>query len=505
MFVIAALLIRLAFIVFYRIDSDEPQHLHVAWGWSHGLVQYRDLSDNHFPLLHLLFAPLMRVMPETSSIFLWMRFAIAPFAIASSWLLYTIAKPLLGTRRAAAAAILFSVMPPWLAKSVEFRNDTLWIFFWLAAIALVMSRRPMWAGVAAALCLLASVKALPLLLAHGLAFSSQRRSVSLKRFACGAAIPLAAAAIFLQTQGALRGMLYATLLLNAAVPVLARRRVLQCGAAVLGGVFRHFVAAEDGAMTHLKLVAVWYPIVLAAIWPIVTPRDFLPLVPLASLAIASLDIAPSLAFAAATIASVLFARLWRPADATPAHFVDSAVAITQPDDYVFDLKGETVFRRRPVYPTYEIVGRALTRTGRFADRGPESIAANRCCVAIADAPFIPARTRAFLNEHFIRYGPLRVCGATPRGGAFTIAVPQTYAVVARDPAHIRIDGIPYRGPRFLAAGRHTLIPPNDRVTIIWSGVSAKEDADCKDSHTLAGPSRRSPLCGAVASMAPHTR
>jgi len=28
--------LRLLLIPFYRVDSDEPQHLHVAWGWSQG-------------------------------------------------------------------------------------------------------------------------------------------------------------------------------------------------------------------------------------------------------------------------------------------------------------------------------------------------------------------------------------------------------------------------------------------------------------------------------------
>jgi len=42
----------------YRFDSDEPQHMHVAWGWAHGFIQYRDVFDNHMPLFHLLTAPL---------------------------------------------------------------------------------------------------------------------------------------------------------------------------------------------------------------------------------------------------------------------------------------------------------------------------------------------------------------------------------------------------------------------------------------------------------------
>src|SRR3954467_9455262 len=104
-----------------------PQHLHVVWAWSRRLVQYRDVFDNHFPLLHLLFAPLMRVMPESSAVFLIARFAMLPIALACSYFVYRIAEPLIGERKAAIAAIAFSVMPPWLPKTVEFRNDTLWI------------------------------------------------------------------------------------------------------------------------------------------------------------------------------------------------------------------------------------------------------------------------------------------------------------------------------------------------------------------------------------------
>jgi len=494
----ASLIVRAVFTVLYRIDSDEPQHLHVAWGWSRGLVQYRDLFDNHFPLLHLLFAPLMRVMPESSATFLWMRLAIAPFAIACAWLLFVIGRPIIGARKAAIAAVIFSVMPPWLAKSVEFRNDTLWIFFWLAALALIVGReRPAWlaAGVMAALCILASVKALPLLLAHALAFASQRHPLSLRsiaRVACGAAIPLVAAALFLQTFGAIGDMVYATLLFNASLPVHAARRI--------GGVLAFVVIVPALTLrgpreNHLTLVAIWYPIILLCFWPSLTPRDFLPLVPLASLALASIAFidgrgarrstkaddgrglspswsdrrprlsAPAVLFAAATIASIFYARLWRPADPSRARFVDAAVALTAPNDFVFDLKGDAVFRRRPVFYIYDIVGRALTGNGTLLDRGPEAIVASGCCVAMADFDHMPPRTRAFLNEHFVEHGVLRVCGTTVRDGAFTIAVPQTYAVIARDPSRVTIDGAPYRGPRFLSAGRHTA--NEDGVRVVW--------------------------------------
>src|SRR6266516_6915354 len=40
------IVIRVVNILHYRFDSDEPQHLHVIWGWARGFVQYRDLFDN---------------------------------------------------------------------------------------------------------------------------------------------------------------------------------------------------------------------------------------------------------------------------------------------------------------------------------------------------------------------------------------------------------------------------------------------------------------------------
>ena len=52
-----------------RFDSDEPQHLHVIWGWTRGLIQYRDLLDNHMPLFHIMFAPILGVIGERASTF----------------------------------------------------------------------------------------------------------------------------------------------------------------------------------------------------------------------------------------------------------------------------------------------------------------------------------------------------------------------------------------------------------------------------------------------------
>jgi hypothetical protein len=469
---IAALAARIVFIFLWRIDADEPQHLHIAWAWTRGLVQYRDVFDPHFPLLHLLFAPLLAIVPESSTVLLLARFAILPFAVGCSWLLYKLAQPLIGDRGAAVAAIAFSVMPPWLPKSVEFRNDTLWIFFWLAAALFFVKRRPFLSGVMAALCILASVKALPLLAAHALA--ERRRPAGWPAAVLGGAIPLLAVALFFAAQHALADMFHQTLLFGTSIPVHPARRV--------GGALAFVAIAPVVARTkqsHLAQVALFYPLLLLCFWPKITPREFLPLLPLAALGggqtILSVRtgrwtdriVCPPLVIAAALLASILYARLWRPADHTRQRFLDAAVALTAPGDYVLDMKGDAVFRRRPVSWIYENVRLLI-------DRGPEEIAARGCCVAVRDADLIPPRTRAFLNQHFIDRGTLRVCGAVAKDGAFTTAVPQTYAVIARDPSHVVIDGVPYRGPRFLTAGKHTLTAPEQDVTVIWWRAAIKE-------------------------------
>ena len=45
----------------------------IAWGWTAGLVQYRDIFDNHSPLFHLATAPLLALAGERPDILFTMR------------------------------------------------------------------------------------------------------------------------------------------------------------------------------------------------------------------------------------------------------------------------------------------------------------------------------------------------------------------------------------------------------------------------------------------------
>ena len=84
------IVIRIVNILHYRFDSDEPQHLHVIWGWARGFVQYRDLFDNHMPLFHIAFAPIFGVIGDRATILYEMRFVLLPMYFVAVWCTYKI-------------------------------------------------------------------------------------------------------------------------------------------------------------------------------------------------------------------------------------------------------------------------------------------------------------------------------------------------------------------------------------------------------------------------------
>src|SRR5712691_4197397 len=118
----------------YRFDSDEPQHLHVAWGWTAELLQYRDLFDNHAPLFHMASAPLLRFLGERPDILLFMRAPMVIPWLITSFATFTFARRLYDTRVAVWATLLLNAFPPFFLKSIEYRTDNLWNSFWMLAL-----------------------------------------------------------------------------------------------------------------------------------------------------------------------------------------------------------------------------------------------------------------------------------------------------------------------------------------------------------------------------------
>src|SRR2546428_12209874 len=79
----AGLAVRILYVLHFRVDSDEPQHLHVVWAWANGLLPYRDVFDNHTPLFQALCAPLFKVLGVRPDILIPMRMAMLPIYAAT--------------------------------------------------------------------------------------------------------------------------------------------------------------------------------------------------------------------------------------------------------------------------------------------------------------------------------------------------------------------------------------------------------------------------------------
>jgi Dolichyl-phosphate-mannose-protein mannosyltransferase len=154
---------RIVNMLHYRFDSDEPQHLHVIWGWVHGFVQYRELFDNHMPLFHIALAPIFGLIGERVSILYWMRFMLLPVYFVAAWCTYRIGTLLFSRRVGAWAVILVGFYPGYHFTSLEFRTDNVWVALWLLCVVVLVSGtltvpRAIVAGTLLGLCFAVSMK-----------------------------------------------------------------------------------------------------------------------------------------------------------------------------------------------------------------------------------------------------------------------------------------------------------------------------------------------------------
>ena len=125
-----------------RVNSDEPQHLHVVWAWTRGLLPYRDVFDNHTPLFQLLSAPLFALIGERPEILPLMRLATIPWYALALWCTYRIGRTLFDARTGAWAAVLTALIPSFFILSAQFRTDVGWAPLWLAVIMVTVEGTP---------------------------------------------------------------------------------------------------------------------------------------------------------------------------------------------------------------------------------------------------------------------------------------------------------------------------------------------------------------------------
>ena len=296
----------------YHADSDETQHLHVVWGWTHGLLPYRDVFDNHAPLFQFLCSPLFRLIGERPDILIPMRWAMIPLYFLCLWCVYRCGTLLFSRRLAVWAALLVGAYPTFFSKSTEFRTDDLWTPLWLLSL-LALIRRPLGpmsfflAGLGLGAAFATSMKTSALLISlvfSGLALLAwktiRRMPVAWKKIPTLAAAALAGMAIvpalvivYFAWKGALFDLSYGVIHHNLVagffrLDLLKRARlfILPTLLSAVGGYYAIRATSDPARRDRLAILAgtaAFLSLLFALYWPIIEPHDLLPLVPLALL------------------------------------------------------------------------------------------------------------------------------------------------------------------------------------------------------------------------------
>ncbi|HVG23259.1 MAG TPA: hypothetical protein VND45_03825, partial [Thermoanaerobaculia bacterium] len=398
---IAALVLRAVALGRYRFDSDEQQHLHVAWGWTAGLVQYRDVFDNHVPLFHMLTAPLLALFGERSDILFWMRLPmLALFAIVL-WATFALARRLYGEVRVAAwAVVLLALFPPFFLKSLEYRTDNLWNAFWmLSIVGIVREWRPLAIGFLLGCALAVSLKTPLLVIALGSAFvlRGERPRAKLLELTGGFAVVPAALAFYFIRIGAWDALLYCNFTFNGNLAKAQDNAWLFRSLAIAGLIALIYFAPRTREATPrlrwiLAMTAGMFAVLVAGVWLLISPRDFLPMFPLLAIfAAARLTRVRALAIVVAALLVALYYYADRFEKNTDWHYtmMDQALRLTRSGEPLMDLKGETIFRRRPFYYAFELITRTQMAKGLIADTVAADVVRSRTFIAQADGPMWP--------------------------------------------------------------------------------------------------------------------
>lgn len=414
---------KLSYIRGLLVNSDETQHLHVVWGWTQGLLQYRDLFDNHAPLFHMTFAPLLRWLGERADILYPMRLAMLPLSLACLGLVYGITARLYSRRAGVWAALLAGLHPLYLPVSTEFRTDNLWSLAWLGSLFFLLTGkmskgRAFTGGLLLGVTLCISLKTTLLagsLVAAAVPILALRFRHEKRGFKAHAPMLLAGVAgvcllplVFFFFFKALNG-------LDALHYCIFEHNILPDGMLgdhfnrwnfpvllplLLVGAWAFYHSAPTPELSSRRAIAFLGPalavVLLVAYWPLVTRQDFCAILPplMISGAPALLALAgwlnrtwrhlasPRLAWGGPILALLLLgaygakeirdtAAVWPPQGHD--HLDDVAsnlryrLTLLDPDDRIMDAKGETIFRRRPFYYALEKVTQTRLKNDLLED------------------------------------------------------------------------------------------------------------------------------------------
>jgi hypothetical protein len=529
-----ALILRFLYTWHYRIDSDEPQHLHVVWAWAHGLLPYRDVFDNHAPLFQALYAPLFRLFGVRADILLPMRLAELPLFAATIYAVWKIAGTLYSPRTTMWTTVFAALFPPlrfsdelhfdgFYLSSLEFRPDQLWALLWVIVLLVLVTgritpKRTFLAGLILGVAFSVSMKTtllfVTILLSAVGALLVRRAAGGLdlewrRLLAClGAglvAIPLipALVVLYFYTHGAIHP-LYECVITHNILPGSSLRLfsngTMKCflfglPAAIGGGYLIARLQKSIAVRTRIGFVyfaGLLYIIILKAFWPVITEEDYLPFYPvimltagpallwLVAFAVRSAPLAGPLLAGAQMIGILVAASPFQDETSDKIGIVADTLKLTAPDDFVMDSKGETIYRNRPFRYVFESRTFHRVKMGAIKDNVDDELVKTR--TPLATTIRMPHRARDFIKTNYVPIAfRLRVLGQVLREPGvqakakcyFQIKVPQRYTLVTPSGTPKgQLDGTPFTGPRELAVGTHVFLPEGhpDSLVLIWANA-----------------------------------
>lgn len=504
------LVLRLAWLNAYTLNSDEAQHAHVAWAWTQGLLPYRDVFDNHGPLFSWLHSPLLKWLDNRPDVLTWLRLAMQFWYVIALGSAGWMAQRLYGWRVAAVVVLVAGLFPRFFVVSGQFRTDDMWMAMWLLGLAFVAGTPPrLWryfvAGLAMGCALAVSQKTLVLLVttvvAAGVVRLLRPSDAPRAGVRCWMAAVLGVLVVpgiflvWLGAHGLLQDAWYALaqynvggankrhaaqqslwfLILAAVLIVICIREARQRSEG--GFDWTVFFALQGG----LYLLLIWF------IWPLITRQDFLPVVPTLVIAAAGwaatwqwLGSRPRLrgvlliALLVAELAAV-FAESppWQDALAEQRNELSSVLRYTNETDTVMDPKGDTIFRDRPYYPVLESLAMRRLRRGQMADTIVDDLVNHRTMLVVLRR--LPPSSARFVMLNYVQAGgDIWIAGRMlpdhQLSQTIEVNVPGDYVVTD---GHQRLsgslDGAPAADHWSLTRGTHHLVLSGGTpVALVWS-------------------------------------
>jgi 4-amino-4-deoxy-L-arabinose transferase-like glycosyltransferase len=443
------LALRVVYAYHFRIDDDEPQHLHVVWGWVSGQIPYRDFFDNHGAVFHLLYAPLFSALGPRADILIPMRLAMIPLLAIALWCVYRIGANLFSKNVGIWAAIFTGLYPEFFFTSTEFRTDNLWTVLWLIAMVLTTgavfnSLKSLMVGFLLGMAFGVTVKTGlmvgAVVLAAGCVLGRRWAAGETidwrKALGCAATgflgllIVPSALTLFFASEGALQQFLYCNIFHNLVPHAQNWKRLdahvlwfpifmLAALAAFICGRHRKFDALADRRV-FLILVAGSYFTALKTFFPTLTRQDDLPFIPLLVLLITALIpvlwdrlrtwpgphaafvyVAPAIA-AVEIVAILAKAPIRKNNTSEEIAMVADVLRLTKPSDYVMDAMGETIYRRRPYYYALEAFTRVRIEQGSIKDDIIEKLIETKTPLVLPAG--LTKKARAYVEANYVDIG-----------------------------------------------------------------------------------------------------